>query len=220
MDTKDPRFVSAYNELVNAFFRFINVVNPAPSRSDQIRLICDSMTSLVEMLQNVPEENAKEEDCNSYSEKKNVATAVTESSSEHVQEGISSAPENPDPSSATETFSEKRYAKEPTLTGEDVNKFLNRQLKKDNPTESSADDIDPDDYIFIIEFDPETEKGIFYLNEEVGLFPVFSGGIESGVVVLENAPKQDDYKIVSKGKIVKSTGGWEIIEPLVIGRNR
>lgn len=219
MDTKDPRFVSAYNELVNAFFRFINVVNPAPSRSDQIRLICDSMTSLVNMLQAAP---AEVENDGTLREPLNGALNVNEQyNSEDVAKqtdnNLAETDSDPAANVATSIYGEKRYAKEPTFTGEGINKFLNKQLKKENPNDADGD-IDPDDYIFIMEFDPETEKGIFYLNDDVNLQPVFNDSMESGVVVLKDNPNPLDYKTASTGKIEKSTGGWEIVEPLVLSK--
>ncbi len=241
MDTKDPRFVIAYNELVNAFFKFINIVNPAPSRQDQIRMICESMNSLVNMLQDESEETGHEDyltpptnpqriekiEDNGFPSENYSGNALMTShsnpsasaSSGSVSSGYPSPAPTPSGSAsqaATAAFSEKRYAKEPILTGEEINKFLNKQIKKDI-SEAMNPEIDPQEYIFILEYDSNTQKGIYYLNDEVNLKTVFSGNLEKGVVVVQGNPREDSYRIVSNGKIEKSTGGWEVISPLVIG---
>lgn len=213
MDTKDPRFVSAYNDLVGAFFRFINVVNPAPSRDDQIRLICDSMTSLVNMLQNG---STTEVPSSNYYQPATNVQPVTTVSNPDVTSAPAPAPAPQPVVPETPKFSEKRYAIEPTYTAEDLYKFISRNLKKESAFDPEANPDAPDkkDYTFILEFN--TEDGVFYLNNESFVTEILAGNFDKQVVELIGSPTVENMTVVEKGKIIKSTGGWEVVSPLKI----
>lgn len=215
MDTKDPRFVNAYNDLVGAFFRFINVVNPAPTKEDQIRLICNSMTTLIDMIKDgCGESFGVQSDSSVYEPTQYHAYAPAEASSVHEKPSQSIRVNNV---VSEPTYPEKRYAKEPTFTADEVYKFLPKQFKKEDAWED-LDEIDAEEFMFIVEFDNSEGKGQFYLNEnkKANLNPVFEGSMESSVVKVEGNPKSGSVTIKSKGKIEKVNGGWEIISPLVI----
>ena len=214
MDTRDPRFVNAYNDLVGAFFRFINVVNPAPTKEDQIRLICSSMTTLVDMIKGCGDNLNCQSDSNSYEQSQNHVYTPPE---EHVVHEKTSEAVTVNNIVSEPVYPEKRYAKEPTFTADEVYKFLPKQFKKEDVWEN-MDAIDAEEFMFIVEFDNSEGRGHYYLNEDkkANLKPIFEGSVESSVVKMEGNPKSGSVAVKSKGKIEKVNGGWEIISPLVI----
>lgn len=223
MNTDDPRFTAAYNGLVNAFFNFINVVNPAPSRDEQIMLICNSLKSLVSTLENGPSrdtiscpEPAPEKPGQAPAIPRPAPTAPNPAPTEPQRD------EAPAPKPvAVSGYTEKRYGMEPTLTGEEVYKFIKKSLKKENTFDQNLNPDAPDkkEYPFIVEYNDEVGDGEFYLNDTAILDGVFDGAISADVVQLAGNPTISNWKITSNGKLVKSTGGYEVVSPLQITQN-
>lgn len=223
MDTRNPIFLNAYNDLVNAFFRFINVVNPAPSRDDQIRLICNSLNALVDMLgASSPAQNLSgspvhpEASAPVYSEPERPVYQEPAVAAETSRPAYTE-PAAPQPASA-QAYEEQRYAGIPTLTADEVYRFIIRSLKK--PEFFNGDTADYSEYPFLLEF--SGEEGIFTLNpqktgnatRDPNFAELLAEACDASVVVIEGNPTPANVIVASPGKIEKCTGAWEIISPL------
>lgn len=208
MDTNDKQFQIAYNDLVGAFFRFINTVNPAPTPEAQVSLICNSLKSLLDTLGSNP--------CFVGSEE--TVVNMVDNSAENIQvfqHSDSIQPENISVSVNGNNvqdlqpigYEEKRVAPQPVLTEHDDYRFIVRSLKKVDP---QNDSIDIYEYPFIIEF--KDEEGIFTLNPKLApddLFP-------TDLVKITGNIKDNNYRLLNAGRIVKVPGAWAVRSPLEI----
>jgi hypothetical protein len=219
MNTNDPRFQNAYNDLIGAFFRFINVVNPAPTRDEQIRLICDSMTSLVNILKathsdsvTVATETSQQSDLTVEQPTLQLIQQSTNGAATDVTKPVAdqtiAAPQTAAASMATEL----RYAMQPTFTGEDVFKFINRSLRRESAFDTKENPDAPDirEYAFILDLG-DTE-GNFTVNPKTILSALQSSPSE--VVQVEGAITMENLEVIALGKIVKAYGGWKVTSPL------
>lgn len=208
MDTNNPQFQAAYNDLVGAFFRFINVVNPS-SPEDQVRLICNSLQSLLGTLGDNPYFGGQ-----TATQQPEVKTVADESTKTAEHPVIT---EPVPPVKAQTDFSEKRFAPRPTFTGEEVYKFINKQLKKDDAFDATKTDDPKDmaDYPFILQFDAEQGEGVFTLNDQA-ICRIGIPAVDDEVIKLSGNPSRESYKVIAPGKVVKNNG-WEVVAPLQLG---
>lgn len=225
MDTRDKQFQSAYNDLVNAFFRFINVVNPAPTRDAQIRIICESMTALVNMIEGKP----------------GAVSSIGQSAQPNVVPEAPYTPETPitpvepivDPAepvsssasswgadqqagvstSTGSAYPDKRYAPFPTFTAEEIYKFISRSMKKQPAYEAAGSDVAL--FPFYVEFNETEGVGVFTINPD-GLAQSLRSQVNNEVIEIGGASDGKDVTIIEPGQLVKSSGGWKVTSPLKI----
>lgn len=227
MDTNDPRFQSAYNDLVGAFFRFINVVNPAPTPEVQVQLILNALQSLIGTMEENPLFHGNSGTVGAYTQDPQpgeMPTTQPEPQSQPQPRQPEPQPEprqpepKPEPDSHTHPavgcYPEKRFATLPTFTSDEVYRFIIKNLRKEEAFKDGG--IDKRDYPLILEFNGT--EGIFSLNIETieqTYLPIFTKEV---AVVIGNLTK-DNVWVEKPGRIKKTTGAWEIVAPMHLAAN-
>lgn len=208
MDTNDKQFQTAYNDLVGAFFRFINTVNPAPTPEAQVSLIYNSLKSLMDTLGNNP--------CfmnNETEPEKAVNRAETKSAQDTTPVDKNSVdPKSETNDTSTSQLSEYEVKKlSPTPELQD-GKYSVASIRLQKPQEES--NIDINDYPFILEY--TGDEGIFTLNPKLKpeLMPDFNFPKEVVEVVRNSGNKC--FHTIKAGRIVKDGRKWYIIAPLKV----
>ncbi len=214
MDTQDPRFINAYNDLVASFFRFMNVVSPAPSAEVQIQMICRSMQTIVDSLRTTGQMPVTQPVGQPTAQPAPASQPVVETPVSQPAETPVVVPQpKPEPAKpAAIVWEEKRFGPMPTTTSEDIFKFMFKQLKRE---EMLGEDFDINDFPFILQF--TGTDGIFTLNDEI-LMPMIRAKEVSTDLVKVNGTLSPDctLTVTTPGTIEKSTGGWEVKKPIIV----
>lgn len=209
MNTNDQQFQKAYNELVTAFFNFMNVVSPQNSPQPNLSYIASQLNQLLNYLGTIPPAPVQVSDSDSVT--------IPESVSVSESNPISDSMPNPIPKPEYDYLPNPvvRYCAYPELTNGQY-KFKGSALKEVNSDESSDE---RENYIYKLTIDEGVMRGYVELAELS----------QDQIEIISNNPTQytpqdvcDGANNITPGKrsitsqsklrLVKVVRGWVIAE--------
>lgn len=229
MDTKDPRFQSAYNDLVGAFLRFVNLVNDGKLGKDHVDLICASLSSLIGMMREDNGDTIRRETETPSVMQEPVGHGISDVISHRFEDTQhdetkrgQERPVEQEPIAAAQTTVQsgelqKRFAERPTYSENDeVYKFLGASLRREKDFDPETNPDAPDMTAFLFELELGSDTGSFYLNSKAVLNPERMSMFSAEYVKVNPGTTPQNVTVSKPGELRKCKRGWEVVSPLVL----